>query len=125
MGIHQTSRLVCKLLAPGWHLENLTHSAAEMTGEVNHGTTHNGLRYLQNECPVASVSSSSEVLSELSFDRQHRGTEMVDYQVSVIPPDFFVCVCRKRRRVIGKVEASDGRRGCHSAEQLEDSMHHR
>lgn len=109
---------------------------------MNHGAIQNGLRYLQTECPVASVSSSSddeqqtmgdsspgpgpdeEMLSELSPDRQHRGTELVGYQASLIPPDFFdvfvVDVDGDR-----EVEGSGERRGRPSAEQLEDAMHHR
>lgn len=109
---------------------------------MNHGATHDGLRYLQNERCVASVLSSSddeqqmmrdsspgpgpneEILSERSFDRQHRGTEVVDYHAPLIPPDFFdvfvVDVEGDR-----EVEGSGERRGCPSAEQLEDAMHHR
>lgn len=107
---------------------------------MNHGATQNGLHYLQNR--VASVSSSSndeqqtmrdsspgpglneEMLSELSFDRQHRGTEMVDYQASLTPPDFFdVSVVNAEGD--REVEASGERRGRPSVEQLEDAMHHR
>lgn len=109
---------------------------------MNHGATQNGVGYLQNECPVASVSSSSddeqqtmrdsspgpgpkeEMLSELSFDRQHRGTEVADYQASLIPPDFFdvfiVDVDGDR-----EVEGSGERRGRPSAEQSKDATHHR
>ncbi|KAJ5705682.1 hypothetical protein N7536_001371 [Penicillium majusculum] len=118
---------------------NLAFSVTEH--EMNHGATQNGVGYLQNECRVASVSSSSddeqqtmrdsnpgpgpkeEMLSELSFDRQHGSTEVADYQASLIPPDFFdvfvVDVDGDR-----EVEGSGERRGRPSAEQSKDATHH-
>lgn len=102
---------------------------------MNHGAT-------QNECCIAPVSSSSddeqqtmrdsspgpgsneEMLSELSFDRQYRGTEVVDYQTPLIPPDFFdVFVVDVEGDQ--EVEGSGERRGRLSAEQLHDATHHR
>lgn len=66
---------------------------------------------------------NEEMLSELSFDRQHRGTEVVHYQASLIPPDFDVFVVD----VEGdrEVEGSGERRGRPSAEQSGSATHHR
>ena len=105
---------------------------------MNHGATQNGVGYLQNEYRVASVSSEQqtmrdsrpgpgpreEMLSELSFGQQHGGTEVADYQASLIPPDFFdvfvVDVDGDR-----EVEGSGKGRGRPSAEQSKDATHHR
>lgn len=106
---------------------------------MNDGATQNGLHYLQNEGRVASVSSSSdeqqtmgdsspgpgpneEMLSELSFDRQHRGTEVVHYQASLVPPYFDVFVVD----VEGDREVEEsGERRRPSAEQSGSATHHR
>lgn len=100
------------------------------------------MQYLQNEPRVTSVSSSlddeqqtmrnsspgpglnEEMLSELSFDREHRSTEELDYQASIIPSDFFDVFVVD---VEGDQEwgGSGGRRGRFLDEQFEDGMNHR
>ncbi|CAG8909266.1 unnamed protein product [Penicillium egyptiacum] len=95
----------------------------------------NGLQYLQNELCRASVSSSldddqqtirvsspgpglnEEMLSELSFDRQRRNSEVSDFQAPLIPPDFFDVF-------VVDVEGSGERRRRSSTGQPEDGMNH-
>ncbi|KGO35925.1 hypothetical protein PEX1_062780 [Penicillium expansum] len=123
----------------GSHTPNLVLSDNE--DEVNHSAFQNRMQYLQNEPRVTSVSSSlddeqqtmrnsspgpglnEEMLSELSFDREHRSTEELDYQASIIPSDFFDVFVVD---VEGDQEwgGSGGRRGRFLDEQFEDGMNH-
>ncbi|CAP95534.1 hypothetical protein E8E15_008607 [Penicillium rubens] len=95
----------------------------------------NGLHFLQNEHRNASVSSvfdddpqtirvsspgpevNEEILSELSFDRQHGSSEVSDFQTPLIPSDFFDVL-------VVDVEGSRERRGRPSTQQSEDGMNH-
>ncbi|CAI7569221.1 unnamed protein product [Penicillium glandicola] len=66
---------------------------------------------------------NEEMISEISLDRQHGSTESLDYQSSLIPPDFFDVFVVD---VDGDwdVEGTGDQRGRTSAQQSEDGMNH-
>ncbi|EKV10452.1 hypothetical protein PDIG_25880 [Penicillium digitatum PHI26] len=120
----------------GSHTPSFAFSINE--DELNHSATQNGLRYLQNEPCVASLSSSSddeqqtmrnsspgqelteEMPSELSFDQQHGSTEVLNYQSSIITPDLFDVFVVD---VEGDLEGE--RRGRSLVEQFDDDMNYK
>ncbi|KAI2732400.1 hypothetical protein CBS147332_1539 [Penicillium roqueforti] len=123
------------------HVAELTNMAGNdrshspsLATTINEDATLIGLQHLHNEARGASISGGSDDeqqtrrhsslgqglnednLSEVSFDRPHRSTELFDHQSSLIPTEFF-------DMFVVDVEGPGERRGPF-AEQSEHGMNH-